>query len=350
MGNVILPMWAQCPALTRMFCVGCPVLSVVLMILESTPVGWLVQVFFVCSIRTIMRFWLWTLFIGPFYSPVSSGMAFLFKLFEVYMVMMYFPLQEQELGSSMLLCWTLVMNALVNLVYLLINGLIWMVYSVIGKGGGERYLEEYISGLWPLIMVSLTIRGLRDPQGSTSFWGFVQIPNKWYPICLVAFFCLLSGMRILWNLIAALVIGYTYGVVQYERLMPSRVRLRRLEERCCSSRNRGLLGASWVPVTQTAGYEAEAAGRRYSNFGGAELASRGRDAQQSSAGSPSRASFEAFSGSGTRLGDGSDLTQPLAPTQPVPQTPEVDLEGSPQEVHVMPSPAPDQSSQGNTAS
>eukprot|EP00409_Alexandrium_fundyense_P009732 CAMPEP_0195046804 /NCGR_PEP_ID=MMETSP0347-20130606/29090_1 /TAXON_ID=2932 /ORGANISM="Alexandrium fundyense, Strain CCMP1719" /LENGTH=53 /DNA_ID=CAMNT_0040074893 /DNA_START=1 /DNA_END=158 /DNA_ORIENTATION=+ len=47
-------------------------------------------------------------------------MSFLFTLFEIYMVMTYFPHQEQELGSSMLLLWTLVMNALVNLVYLLI--------------------------------------------------------------------------------------------------------------------------------------------------------------------------------------------------------------------------------------
>merc|ERR1719414_1100652 len=97
------------------------------------------------------------------------------------------------------------------------------------------YLEAQSSGLWPIIMLSLTLRCLRDPQGSTSFWGFVQIPNLWYPVCITAFFSLLGGLRVRWDFVAALAIGYTHGILPYERLLPSRMRLRRLEERCCSS-------------------------------------------------------------------------------------------------------------------
>jgi len=340
MGNVILPMWAQCPALTRMVCVGYPVLSLALMALSSTALGWLVRALFVCNVRSVMSLWLWTLFLGPFFTPIASGMSFLFMLFEIYMVMMYFPHREQELGSSMLLLWALLVNGLVNAVFLLAMLCLGLAYH--GTLQGEAYLQASSPGLWPLVMVSLTLRCLGDPQGSTGLWGLVQIPNRWYPICLTALFCLLSGVRILWNFAAALVIGYSYGIMRYERLLPPRARVGRLEDRCCARGGCALLGAPWVPAADASGYPADAAGRGYSDAGGAQLAARGRAVQPSGGGSSGRAAaFEAFSGSGNRLGEASDLAQPLAPAQAPLQAPEAALgqgsreqeEGAPRACH-----------------
>lgn len=326
MGNVILPMWAQCPGLTRLLCVGYPALSVVLQVVRSTDAGFLVNAAFRCSIHNLTRFFLWTLFVGPFFSPIGNGMAFLFMLVEVYMMMNYFPMHETSYGSTTLLLWTFLMNALVNLVYLLVM----FAFMMWNKGtiAEYAYWDNANVGLWPLIMVLLTVRSLSDPQGSTSFWGFVMIPNKWYPIALTAFFCVLSGMQILWNFVAALVVGYTYQYLHYDRLLPSRTRVAKLEG-CgpCRSGRCGVLGASWVFANSTAGFEVETGSRRYATLsdfaaggGGQQLTAQGRNLQPSSSGSSGGAGaghFTAFSGSGNRLGEGdAEVARPTSSQTP----------------------------------
>mmetsp|Transcript_81793 Transcript_81793/g.254268 ORF Transcript_81793/g.254268 Transcript_81793/m.254268 type:complete len:336 (+) Transcript_81793:58-1065(+) len=323
MGNVVLPMWAQCPAFTRLVCVGYPVLSMVLMILQSAGLSKLVTTLFVCNVQSIKMLWVWTLFLGPFFSPIGSGMAFLFVLFEIWMVMMYFPIQENALGSSSFLFWILLMNGLVNMGFLLIMYAFSLWYANTFYWG--MYVTATSKGLWPLVMVLLTVRCLSDPQGSTSFWGLVQIPNKWYPLCLTAFFCLLSGMKILWDFVAALAIGYSYQYLPFERLLPSRVRVSQLEARCCHGGQCSLLGASWIPASSTPGFELESGGRRFITLGdmpsGAQMPVRGGDGQSTSSGGGGGGHFTAFSGGGNRLGDGSDVPHPVAPYSPGPAGP-----------------------------
>merc|ERR1719414_37445 len=203
------------------------------------------------------------------------------------------------------------MNCLVNLVYLLIMFAFSLAYR--GSFMGMAYLEMSSHGLWPLILVSLTLRSLGDPSGSTNFWGLVQVPNKFYPICLVAFFCLLSGMRIMWNLVAALAIGYAYAFLHFDRLMPSRRWIDSLEGRCCRG-CAGVIGGPWVPPAGTSAFGASSG--RYADPGNSSrLSLQGRTVQPAAGSS----AFTAFAGSGNRLGDGSDgqpLSQPLAPMPP----------------------------------
>merc|ERR1740123_40492 len=217
------------------------------------------------------------------------------------------------------------MNGLVNIVFLIFMFILGMFY--------DGPWEHSSVGLWPLIMVVLTARCLSDPQGSSSFWGLVQIPNKWYPLALVAFFSLLNGFQIMWNLIAALVIGYTYHIAKYERFLPSKVRLARLEARCCRGGAISCLSAAWVPATNTPGFEVESGTRRYATLG--DFASSGTGSQltsqnnqnttqpsSSGGGGGGGGNFTAFAGSGNRLGDGSEAPPVSTPTPaPAPSAP-----------------------------
>lgn len=321
MGNVIWPMWAECPALTRAICVGYPSLSILVMMIASTSIGsGLVDSIFTCSIANVAHFKLWTLFIGPFFSPIGSGMNFLFMLFEIYMGMQYFPIREKEMGSLTFLVWMCVMNALINLVYLAAMCLVWKIQM--GQPFSMLMFAPFSNkGLWPLIIVLLTLRMMSDPNGSSSVYGMFQIPNKWYPVGLVAVFCLISGPSILWNFVAALAIGYGYPFARFDRLMPSKVRISRIEQRCCQGGRCNLLSTSWVPATSTAAYEVETGDRRYATLsdfgrtstGGSQLSVQGRNVQpDSSGGGGGGGNFTAFAGSGNRLGDGSnELVQPV---------------------------------------
>lgn len=327
MGNVVQPLWADCPAVTRFVCAGLPAASISLMILGSAlePVAQLTEMLFTCSLLTVVKkFWVWTLLTGPLYSPIGSGMAFLFTLFQIYMGMMSFPIREKELGSMNFIVWSFAVIALISVAYLCVMFLFTLWYH--GTFTELHYWGNRWGGLWPLIIVCLTLRMLGDPTGSTSFWGLVQIPNKWYPVAIVCFFCLLSGMRVLWELVAALAIGYADPWIKLEqRLLIVRGCASRLEQTCfgCCVRG-GFLGASWVaaPNAQAgASWASREDDGRYSNLsdfgrsgGGQQLSAQGRTVQ--AGGSGGGGSFTAFAGSGNRLGSNEGgSTQPFVEMQ-----------------------------------
>eukprot|EP00438_Fugacium_kawagutii_P028673 Skav214051 [mRNA] locus=scaffold2017:372236:379978:- [translate_table: standard] len=165
-----------------------------------------------------------------------------------------------------------------------------------------------VHGLWPLVMVCLTLTSLSNPDGSTNFWGMVQIPNKWYPIALTAFFMLLNGFRITWSFIAALVVGYAYKKFRFERFLPSKTRLDRLEQRFCRGGRCSLLGTSWIAASATSSYDVDVqVDRRYRNFSdlGDERATSAPGAATTSA--PGQ--FVAFGGSGNRLGESTEMSE-----------------------------------------
>eukprot|EP00443_Scrippsiella_acuminata_P073245 CAMPEP_0115564522 /NCGR_PEP_ID=MMETSP0271-20121206/102597_1 /TAXON_ID=71861 /ORGANISM="Scrippsiella trochoidea, Strain CCMP3099" /LENGTH=205 /DNA_ID=CAMNT_0002998771 /DNA_START=201 /DNA_END=815 /DNA_ORIENTATION=+ len=204
---------------------------------------------------------------------MSGGFAFLMALFEVYMVMVQFPSREKAMGSTAFVLWMLAVNGLVNVVYLVMMYIQYLTFNQMAY-----FMPN--TGLWPLVMVNLTLHLLADPQGSTSFWGLAQIPNKWYPLALVGIFSLINGFRIMWDFVAALIVGYGYA---YAAL------------------------TAWVPATTTPGYGADAGDRRYatlSDFGrtsGQQLTAQGRNTDQGrQSGSGSSGSggggFQAFSG------------------------------------------------------
>jgi hypothetical protein len=313
MGNIVAPLWGECPACTRLIVAGYPVLSIALFAVDQynpmiTALG------FNCMLETVVdHYCVWTMLTAAFYRPFQGGMSFLMMLFELYMGMQMFPSREKDIGSTTFFLWVLLMNFSINVIFLLV---MWLMSF---SGGNSMQPNQ---GLWPLIFICITRRCLADPDGSTSFWGVVSIPNKWYSLCLLGFFCFLT-QAIMWNLAAAVVIGYAYNHLRLEMALPSRVTIGGLEQRCCGANGRSCLGAYWIRAVDTAGYEVETGDRRYatlSDFGQSQqMMNRGSSASAPSSssapsGSPTT-SFVAFAGSGNRLGDGEAEAEAMRPSE-----------------------------------
>jgi len=322
MGNIVAPLWADCSACTRLLVVGYPALSVVLEVAKRASYPMIADYGFDCSLDNVCHnYCIWTMITSGFYRPFAGGISFLFMLFEIYMGMILLPVREKDLGSSAFLLWVMLMNTCVSAVFL-------MVMFGISLTGDEGAWERPNQGFWPLIFICLSLKCLSDLGGSTSFWGVVNIPNKWYPLALFGFFCLLS-QAIVWNVGAALVIGYGYGYLRPERLLPSRVTLNGMEQRCCGPNGRSFLGTYWIRAQDTAGYELESGDRRYatlSDFGRSgqaqQLQTRGDDSGSSTQGGRPSGNFAVFAGSGNTLGDGSTEAAPTPalarPPEPTP--------------------------------
>jgi len=297
MGNIVQPMWQECPALTRMVVAGYPALSVVLLLLGSVSPEVVARIFSCDLISVTSHYAIWTLFTSAFYLPFQGGMSFLTMLFELYMAMMTFPAREKDMGSCTFFIWMMMVIGLTNVGYL-------AIMSVISHVADPMEASRPNQGLWPLVMVCLTLRSLADAEAQTSFFGLVQIPNKWYPIALVGFFCLMS-MSLQWNLVVALALGYAYPILRLDRCMPRRTRVNGLERRCCSSGRCGFAGGSWIAATATAAYEVETGDRRYAGLtdfaGGYQNSSQQQ--QETAPASSTPSNFTAFAGSGNRLGE-----------------------------------------------
>lgn len=320
MGNIVQPLWNECPACTRLLIVGYPTLSVVLMLAMSSFQNFVI-LGFMCMLETVLHHYcIWTMFLGFLFRPFQGGMSFLMMMFELYMGMQLLPAKEKDLGSLGFFLWVLLMNFSVNVIFLA------AMYAMSVANDSRSYWEQPNSGMWPLIFLLITMQSLSDQDGSSNFWGVVTIPNKWYPLCLLGFFSLMS-QAIMWNAAAAVLIGYLYPKLRLERLLPSRTRMSRWEMRCCGSSNRACLGGYFIKSVDTAGYEAESGDRRYasvSDFGrsgqGTQL-TRDRDAQNSTQQAAPASNFVVFAGSGNRLGD-SDSQPSLPPaTAPRPTQP-----------------------------
>lgn len=325
MGNVLQPLWAECPMLSRMIVVGYPLLSISVMLLDSVVSGWLSQNLFLGSIYNLERFKVWTLPIGPFYFPLQSGMQFLTILFEMYMGLAQFPPLEKEMGSTGFLGWLLIMNTLLSLLYVAVMGVLMAIYS--GSMRALSYEVSSLHGLWPLIMLAITLTCVANWESSTSFFGMISIPNKWYPIALAGFFFLLSGFNISYGTVAALLVGYSYNYLHLYRLVPSKVRAAKLEQTCCRGGRCSLLGGSWLAASDLAGYDVESGDRRYATIGdisrsGAtqNIASQPRSSPGAGGGNllgggggggGGGGNFQAFSGQGNRLGSEDDHGQEM---------------------------------------
>jgi len=304
--------------LTRMVIVGYPAMSMAFLIFASVSdiSAWLVDSLFNGNLDNIMSLKLWTLLWGPLYMPIQSGMVFLMILFELYMAMNYFPSYEKDLGSMGFLIWIFYVNMLTSLVFLAFMGLTVLYYHLSGNVMGELFTRRNgIHGLWPLVMVCLTLTSLSNPDGHTNFWGMVQIPNKWYPIALTAFFMLLNGFRIMWSFIAALAVGYAYSKFRLERFLPSKTRIDRFEQRCCRGGRCSLLGTSWIAASSTSSFDVDVqVDRRYRNFtdfGQAERTSQSAPSAGAGNGGSGGGGgqFVAFGGSGNRLGESTEMTE-----------------------------------------
>eukprot|EP00928_Gymnodinium_smaydae_P018340 TRINITY_DN16988_c0_g1_i1.p1 TRINITY_DN16988_c0_g1~~TRINITY_DN16988_c0_g1_i1.p1 ORF type:complete len:341 (-),score=59.30 TRINITY_DN16988_c0_g1_i1:21-983(-) len=288
MGNVIQPLWDDCPAITRCVIVGYPafafLLSVLGPILQFHP-----ELVFACSLYSLLQLHLWTPFLSVFYSTFfSSGVDFLMLLITLYMAMAYFPARERAVGSFPFLAYLVLANAAMNALFLLAMGILAAV-------AGPSFLLAPNAGLFPVLMLMMSQRVLADPSGSTSFWGIVLIPNKWYPLCLIGFFSLLSS-SVPWSLVAAVAVAYLthrWPVLAIERFLPTKA-FAGMEQRLRA----GLLGGPLVPASEASG-DVSSSGSSYSPV----PTTWGRQ-QPSAGGGGGGARFTVFSGQGNKLGDG----------------------------------------------
>eukprot|EP00405_Crypthecodinium_cohnii_P008789 CAMPEP_0206435370 /NCGR_PEP_ID=MMETSP0324_2-20121206/9807_1 /ASSEMBLY_ACC=CAM_ASM_000836 /TAXON_ID=2866 /ORGANISM="Crypthecodinium cohnii, Strain Seligo" /LENGTH=303 /DNA_ID=CAMNT_0053902251 /DNA_START=102 /DNA_END=1010 /DNA_ORIENTATION=+ len=300
-----------------MICVGYPSLAILMAGLQVSPIGsGLSIMLFDTSLISIQSFRLWSLFLGAFYAlhPGSglTGMDFLMGLFTLYMILQYFPRRERTLGSTAHLLWIMAINALANILRLAVMTVLVYVFQM------PIYAFNSSIGLWPVMLADLTVFMMGDPDGSTSFWGMITLPNKVYPLALVGFLCLLNRFSILWDMVAAVAVGYAYGYFRLERFMPTPERAARLEQlSCCRQGRFEVLGASWVPACSAQAFGQSGSSNNMSDFSltsGQQLTSQG----DSNRGRP--AQFEAFSGAGNTLGDGggrpNQSSSAYVPTEP----------------------------------
>lgn len=307
------PLWQECPAISRIGIVCYPLISIFVMLMGSAYPAFMAYGFICSWLTTVDHFCIWSLFTSMVFRPFSGGMSFLMMLFEIYMGMLYFPAREKDLGSATFLIWALIVNALVNIAFLLI-------VFILSLGLSPSAVAMPNQGLWPLAMVCLTLNMLSNPDSSTSFWGVVSIPNKWYPIALTGFFSLMS-LSIAWPFVAACLVGYSWPYIPIERLLPSKTRVSNLEQRCFSGGPpRQYLGTPWLRASDTAGFDLESGARSFATVSDlsrttGESLTRQREPSSSAGGGGH--SFVAFAGSGCRLGDSATPSGPH-PANPAP--------------------------------
>eukprot|EP00747_Dinoflagellata_sp_TGD_P199056 gnl/TRDRNA2_/TRDRNA2_72213_c0_seq1.p1 gnl/TRDRNA2_/TRDRNA2_72213_c0~~gnl/TRDRNA2_/TRDRNA2_72213_c0_seq1.p1 ORF type:complete len:362 (-),score=55.96 gnl/TRDRNA2_/TRDRNA2_72213_c0_seq1:34-990(-) len=294
---------------------GYPLMSVVVNVLGAAlrmPVRYV----FDCSLRTLFgEFCVWTLFTSALYCPLEGGgMAILMLLLQIYLVLMHLPAREKELGSFACVLWLLEANAAANVAFLIVMGLLRAITSSPG------YWHAANTGLWPLILLMMALEKLKSPDGSASFWGILQLPNKWYPLFIVSFFSLLNGM-VMWSMFAAIGLGYLgfkYPSLHVDLLLPSLARRDAAERKCCGGRS-SMLQGQWVPAPGSAPNCGSAAGRPLPSVMGLP----------SGSGAAAGPSFTVFSGQGNRLGSSEDYEAALPPIwkRELPGPPKDEAEG-----------------------
>eukprot|EP00928_Gymnodinium_smaydae_P056746 TRINITY_DN40072_c0_g1_i1.p1 TRINITY_DN40072_c0_g1~~TRINITY_DN40072_c0_g1_i1.p1 ORF type:complete len:375 (-),score=36.12 TRINITY_DN40072_c0_g1_i1:49-1134(-) len=332
MGNVIRPMWIECPAFTRcLLCsyVGVSCLSMLI------PENLEIETLFACNLYNLVDHKaVWSIFTSLVFRPPTSPIGLLMTLLEMFFGMTCFPLRERGFGSTIFMLWCFVTHGLISICLLLLE----LVLPVLRIG-----ISQMGQGVFPLEVVCLTLDILSDFTGSSSFAGLITIPNKWYPLFLAGLISLLSSLQlgqlyIGWELVIANAIGYAYTFYKLEQRVPDRARVSHWEQRCCATR-RNVLGAPWLLAFEATGIEAQAAvafdmGRFWSggsgsgNAGGA--GGNSADAAAANVGDAVR-SFVAFASQGLRLGGDSrapgreatpEATAASAPAQGAASVPE----------------------------
>lgn len=279
-------LWALCPSGSRLVLLAYPLLSVVMTVLGGivTPLQVLLPK---CSAHVVLpvlgRGFVWALPLSLLHRPLQFGPAALMVFFEIYMGASLLPTRERALGSTTFVCWLMVISTLMSSIFIVMMLLLSPLL-------GPVYLAMPIQGLWPVIMVCLSLRSLSKPDEQSNFWGVVQIPNKWYPVLLTVFFSLMSG-RIMFDFVAAIGVGYMYERLKIDRLVVGQWWVSALDRRI---NGEGLLGGTWVPL---GGAPAPGEAEIESGGGGSVYSSGSR------AGRAAQPSFHVFSGSGQRLGE-----------------------------------------------
>lgn len=135
--------------------------------------------------------------------PISNPvLALLFLAFSTLTALTYLPRFERELGTLKFLVWFQLNVIIIGLLNISIISLCSLV------GFWSWRMQEPCVGLWPIIMLAMTMRMFSDSKGNqqASLFGLVAVPMRWYPVVLIGFFSLLSN-QIQLELLVALLVG-----------------------------------------------------------------------------------------------------------------------------------------------
>mmetsp|Transcript_72630 Transcript_72630/g.135686 ORF Transcript_72630/g.135686 Transcript_72630/m.135686 type:complete len:286 (+) Transcript_72630:106-963(+) len=284
MASTFQGLWEDSAGCTRLVVVAATSLSLSVSLFGS----WLAPLQLLappCSVyNVIYRGMVWAMPLSFVYQPVPFGPAWLFFALQVYLLLAQVAPRERQLGSTSFMFWLLLTNSLISAVYLLF---MLLCRSMIDP---QVYTLLPMAGLWPVIIVAMTLRSLARPDEVINF-TVLQIPGKWMPVFLICLSTLLRG-QLPWDLIAAISVGYMHEKCGIDQLAQSR-RLQTLAARLACISSGSILGGKWLGVGdswQTADPE-----RGQASASGAHTVFR-------SGGQVSSSKVRPFSGAGQRLG------------------------------------------------
>jgi len=197
-------LWTRSPAVTRLVVMGSLLLSLCL-----PRLGDLVSVapkVLLCCIHTIFRSrYVWAVCLSWIYKPAQDFASCFLVLMDVYLAIIYFPRKERQMGSFGFLIWLLYVNTCINLIFLMM--------MLVLANSNDAFETQCNQGLWPMLLVIITRRALKQPSKRFSFLNAVRMHQRWYPLALGA---LLTGinLRHVWKMIAAFTFGYLDAKVE----------------------------------------------------------------------------------------------------------------------------------------
>lgn len=242
----------------------------------------------------------WAIFTAPFWERAGGLLQLLMALLVAYWILSGLPRVERAMGSGKLFLWSCCATIAVNMLFLLFAFALDLLYQAMSWRSMWPLIPS--RGLVPVAVYALTVHSVAAGEAETNLVG-IPLKRKYYPLVIVAFFCILNGPAEL-PVVAALALGYLPGIrylrrIQIDAVLPSDGKLQRLERinpgfffGPLLFVGRGLLfNGRWIGIT-----EADAAGPAL--FGEARLPTHGRPVGRQQA----PPEFRAFQGSGHRLG------------------------------------------------
>lgn len=279
------------------------------------------------KIASLPAFWL-VAKLGP-----NPGFGLLFMVISAFVSLSYLPPFEQEYGTLKFLTWYVLSATFIGSLYIIV--------AVLMAQFDPLWYMMPCNGLWPMLVLAMTLRSLaQPPDAATSLFGFIQLPMRWYPLALIAFFSLMS-MRFEVALLAA----WIFAVAAHQgnngnplhpmvarlkfplhKMLPSTATISSIEETNAGGGGQTLGGgapkmscravftsaarmvARYCPASLKKQYISASAASGQSSWGGGSAvggssAARARNAPAASSQGSGGSGFTAFSGAGQRLGE-----------------------------------------------
>ena len=156
---------------------------------------------------TLFFFQIWRLFTTAF---ITTGL--LSVIFSIFFWYRDAVKKEQDLGTVKYILHFFMMTFFIQILYCLMMSIVALIIQntitlkmKISMGGVNN------EGLWPILMCDLTLLCLSHPEQDMRFFFFpCNIKAKFYPIILFAFFVVLSGFQIDFEILCGIAFGFLY--------------------------------------------------------------------------------------------------------------------------------------------